>query len=130
MPLAWAVSADPHFVTLCFGAVLGGSVFGDQCSPISDTTILSSLGEDHAARGDCAAGESPCAVDARYRDGRPATDRLNSSIRPVTSIVLHIVRICMTRKRNDYIVSDGLLELEGTPADMRPFALRSSGATT
>jgi Na+/H+ antiporter NhaC len=23
--------------------VLGGSVFGDQCSPISDTTILSSL---------------------------------------------------------------------------------------
>ena len=43
MPLAWAVSPDPHFVTLCFGAVLGGSVFGDQCSPISDTTILSSL---------------------------------------------------------------------------------------
>ena len=25
------------------GAVLGGAVFGDQCSPISDTTILSSL---------------------------------------------------------------------------------------
>jgi Na+/H+ antiporter NhaC len=23
--------------------VLGGAVFGDQCSPISDTTILSSL---------------------------------------------------------------------------------------
>ncbi len=23
--------------------MLGGSVFGDQCSPISDTTILSSL---------------------------------------------------------------------------------------
>lgn len=43
MPLAWAVSPDPHFVTLCFGAVLGGSVFGDQCSPISDTTILSAL---------------------------------------------------------------------------------------
>jgi Na+/H+ antiporter NhaC len=43
MPLAWAISPDPFFVTLCFGAVLGGSVFGDQCSPISDTTILSSL---------------------------------------------------------------------------------------
>ncbi|MDZ7826871.1 MAG: Na+/H+ antiporter NhaC family protein [Gammaproteobacteria bacterium] len=28
MPLAWAVSPDPFFVTLCFGAVLGGSVFG------------------------------------------------------------------------------------------------------
>ena len=24
-------------------AVLGGAVFGDQCSPISDTTILSAL---------------------------------------------------------------------------------------
>jgi len=43
MPLAWAVMPDEFFVTLCFGAVVGGSVFGDQCSPISDTTILSSL---------------------------------------------------------------------------------------
>lgn len=43
MPLAWAVLPDEFFITLCFGAVIGGSVFGDQCSPISDTTILSSL---------------------------------------------------------------------------------------
>jgi Na+/H+ antiporter NhaC len=43
MPLAWAVNADPTYIALCFGAVLGGAVFGDQCSPISDTTILSSL---------------------------------------------------------------------------------------
>lgn len=43
MPLAWAVMPDPFFLTLCFAAVTGGSVFGDQCSPISDTTILSSL---------------------------------------------------------------------------------------
>lgn len=43
MPLAWAVMPDPFFTTLCFAAVIGGSVFGDQCSPISDTTILSSL---------------------------------------------------------------------------------------
>ncbi len=43
MPLAWAIQPDPTFLTLCFGAVLGGAVFGDQCSPISDTTILSSL---------------------------------------------------------------------------------------
>lgn len=49
MPLAWAVNPDPFFITLCFGAVLGGAVYGDQCSPISDTTILSSLatGSDH-----------------------------------------------------------------------------------
>jgi Na+/H+ antiporter NhaC len=37
------VVPDPFFLTLCFAAVIGGSVFGDQCSPISDTTILSSL---------------------------------------------------------------------------------------
>lgn len=43
IPLAWAVLPDPFFLTLCFSAVIGGSVFGDQCSPISDTTILSSL---------------------------------------------------------------------------------------
>ncbi len=43
LPLAWAIHPDPFFLTLCFGAVTGGSVFGDQCSPISDTTILSSL---------------------------------------------------------------------------------------
>jgi Na+/H+ antiporter NhaC len=43
MQLAWAVHPDPAFLTLCFAAVTGGSVFGDQCSPISDTTILSSL---------------------------------------------------------------------------------------
>ena len=26
------------------GAVIGGGLFGDQCSPISDTTVLSSTG--------------------------------------------------------------------------------------
>ncbi|MEW4569690.1 Na+/H+ antiporter NhaC family protein [Tautonia sp. JC769] len=31
------------FVQVCFGAVIGGAVFGDQCSPISDTTVLSSM---------------------------------------------------------------------------------------
>ena len=43
MPLAWSVTPEPFFITLCFGAVIGGAVFGDQCSPISDTTVLSSL---------------------------------------------------------------------------------------
>lgn len=31
-------------VALCFAAVAGGGVFGDHCSPVSDTTILSSMG--------------------------------------------------------------------------------------
>jgi Na+/H+ antiporter NhaC len=43
MPLAYAINPDPFYLSLAFGAVLGGAVFGDQCSPISDTTILSSL---------------------------------------------------------------------------------------
>lgn len=43
MPLAYAINPDPLFIQICFGAVLGGAVFGDQCSPISDTTILSAM---------------------------------------------------------------------------------------
>ena len=49
MPLAWAVAnaqglSHPElFMTICFAAVMDGSVFGDQCSPISDTTVLSSV---------------------------------------------------------------------------------------
>jgi len=43
MPLAYALEPDPTYIRICFGAVLGGSVYGDQCSPISDTTILSSM---------------------------------------------------------------------------------------
>lgn len=36
-------------VAACFAAVAGGGVFGDHCSPVSDTTILSSMGaaSDH-----------------------------------------------------------------------------------
>jgi Na+/H+ antiporter NhaC len=49
MPLAWSVVqandlANPElFMSVCFATVLNGSVYGDQCSPISDTTILSSM---------------------------------------------------------------------------------------
>jgi Na+/H+ antiporter NhaC len=43
LPLAFAVSTDPTYISLCFAAILGGAVFGDQCSPISDTTILAAL---------------------------------------------------------------------------------------
>lgn len=43
LPLAWSMHPDPFFIQVCFGAVLGGTLFGDQCSPISDTTILTSM---------------------------------------------------------------------------------------
>jgi len=35
-------SNDLHYLYMSIAAVLGGAVFGDHCSPISDTTILSS----------------------------------------------------------------------------------------
>lgn len=44
IPLAWAVGGgDTTYLGLCFGAVISGAVWGDQTSPISDTTILSSV---------------------------------------------------------------------------------------
>lgn len=49
MPLAWAIANGQDlshpwfFMMLCFAAVMDGSVYGDQCSPISDTTVLSSM---------------------------------------------------------------------------------------
>jgi len=40
VPMAVAMDAN---VALCIGAVISGGVFGDHCSPISDTTIISSM---------------------------------------------------------------------------------------
>ena len=37
-------AAAPQLLTASLAATLAGSVFGDHCSPISDTTILSSTG--------------------------------------------------------------------------------------
>ena len=42
VPVATALS--PNLLTVALSATLSGSVFGDHCSPISDTTILSSTG--------------------------------------------------------------------------------------
>lgn len=44
IPLAFAISPDMGYVTVSISAVLTGAIFGDHCSPISDTTILSSMG--------------------------------------------------------------------------------------
>jgi Na+/H+ antiporter NhaC len=44
IPLSFALQPDPNFVILNVGSVLTGAIFGDHCSPISDTTILSSMG--------------------------------------------------------------------------------------
>lgn len=41
---AMAANADPALLLPCLSAVMAGAVCGDHCSPISDTTILSSTG--------------------------------------------------------------------------------------
>ena len=47
IPLAFFMTRDvsqgPLLLMLCFGAVLDGAIFGDHCSPISDTTVMSSI---------------------------------------------------------------------------------------
>ncbi len=43
VPMAVGMDTD---VALAIGAVISGGVFGDHCSPISDTTIISSLASD------------------------------------------------------------------------------------
>lgn len=52
MPFGYAIAvlhptafADPmYFMVICASAVLTGAIFGDHCSPISDSTILSTMG--------------------------------------------------------------------------------------
>ena len=44
IPLAHSLSPDMSYVVVATSAVLTGAIFGDHCSPISDTTILSSMG--------------------------------------------------------------------------------------
>ncbi len=49
MPLAWAVAQGPgvshpeFYLMICFATALNGSLYGDQCSPISDTTVLTAM---------------------------------------------------------------------------------------
>lgn len=50
VPLAYqtvstaGIGFGDQFIFACIAAVLSGSIFGDHCSPVTDTTILSSLG--------------------------------------------------------------------------------------
>lgn len=44
IPLANSISPDMGYIVMSTSAVLTGAIFGDHCSPISDTTILSSMG--------------------------------------------------------------------------------------
>ncbi|MDD3442176.1 MAG: Na+/H+ antiporter NhaC family protein [Sulfurimonas denitrificans] len=43
IPMALSMDAN---MALCVGAAISGGVFGDHCSPISDTTIISAMASD------------------------------------------------------------------------------------
>jgi Na+/H+ antiporter NhaC len=50
IPLAWNIGgSSPQLVAVAVGAMFSGAIFGDNCSPISDTTVLASTfaGSDH-----------------------------------------------------------------------------------
>ncbi|AOR22287.1 Na+/H+ antiporter NhaC family protein [Clostridium taeniosporum] len=44
IPLSYSISPEMGYVVMSASAVLTGAIFGDHCSPISDTTIMSSMG--------------------------------------------------------------------------------------
>lgn len=44
IPLSHSINPEMSFIVVSISAVLTGAIFGDHCSPISDTTILSSMG--------------------------------------------------------------------------------------
>ena len=74
VPMAWqlAVLQYPDNLSIAYlitfasiGAVFGGGIFGDHCSPISDTTIMSSMfsAADHV---DHVSTQLPYAVTAGF----------------------------------------------------------------
>lgn len=50
VPLAYSLGGIP-LVTIAIGSIFAGAIFGDHCSPISDTTVMSSIfaESDHIA---------------------------------------------------------------------------------
>lgn len=44
IPLSHSINPELGYIIVNISAVLTGAIFGDHCSPISDTTILSSMG--------------------------------------------------------------------------------------
>lgn len=49
IPLIYNITRDSHMAVTISGVVLSGAIFGDHCSPISDTTVMASIfsGADH-----------------------------------------------------------------------------------
>jgi len=89
VPVAYAIGG-PAFLIPTLGAVLTGAIFGDHCSPISDTTILSSTGagSDHI---DHVRTQIPYAVTAAVVAGVFGFIPAGLGVHPVISIILGLV---------------------------------------
>ena len=101
VPVAQAV--DPNLVLICLSATLAGSVFGDHCSPISDTTILSSAGAgcahlEHVSTQMLYA----CVVAASSAVGYMVSGLMHGSLLPgfVAGLAFMVVTMLVLRQRN------------------------------
>lgn len=102
MPIAipMAVGLDAHLLA-CIGAVLSGGIFGDHCTPISDTTILSSTGAgaDHI---DHVKTQLPYAllVGVVTFVGYVIAGMTGSALTLIITIVLLMIAVFVLSKRN------------------------------
>ena len=101
VPVAQAV--DPNLVLICLSATLAGSVFGDHCSPISDTTILSSAGAgcahlEHVSTQMLYA----CVVAASSAVGYMVSGLMHGSLLPgfASGLIFMVVTMLVLRRRN------------------------------
>lgn len=99
VPLAFYLtqgSPDAQLILfLCFGAVLDGAIFGDHCSPISDTTVMSSIssGCDHL---DHVRTQAPYAVTTMIVAGLFGYVGVAFGLPPVAALVLGSVTLIGT----------------------------------
>ncbi|MDW7738807.1 MAG: Na+/H+ antiporter NhaC family protein [Bacillota bacterium] len=89
IPIAAAIGGEP-FLIPTLGAVLTGAIFGDHCSPLSDTTILSSTGagSDHI---DHVRTQIPYALTGAVVAGVFGFIPAGLGVHPLISLVLGIV---------------------------------------
>jgi Na+/H+ antiporter NhaC len=91
LPIAAAIGGEA-FLIPTLGAVLTGAIFGDHCSPLSDTTILSSTGagSDHI---DHVRTQLPYALTAAVVSGVFGFIPAGLGVHPVISILLGLAAL-------------------------------------
>ncbi|MFC1490723.1 Na+/H+ antiporter NhaC family protein [Candidatus Latescibacterota bacterium] len=106
VPLVYGLSGgEPgNLLFATIGAIFTGAVFGDHCSPISDTTIMSSMasGSDHL---DHVATQAPYAITAAgiaiAAGFLPAAYNINPLISIFVGMVVVILIVRMFGKKTD-----------------------------